>query len=99
MHSVTIPNNTSLPNTISGECNCFYVKPELHQLGVIDKTTTFGNVVRCCDPERTVCDLIRSRKRIDDETVVASIKNYAESKEKDLNKLANYSKKFVLIKI
>ena len=94
MHSVTIPNNTSLPNAISGECNCFYVKPELHQLGVINKKTTFGNEVRCYDPERTVCDLIRSRKRIDEETVVASIKNYAESKEKDLNKLATYSKKF-----
>lgn len=94
MHSVTIPNNTSLPNTISGECNCFYVKPELHQLGMINKKTTFGNVVRCYDPERTVCDLLRSRKRIDEETVVAAIKNYAESKEKDLNKLATYSKKF-----
>lgn len=94
MHSVTIPNNTSLPNTISGECNCFYVKPELHQLGIINKKTTFGNVVRCYNPERTVCDLLRSRKRIDEETVVAAIKNYAESKEKDLNKLATYSKNF-----
>lgn len=94
MHSVTIPNNTSLPNTISGECNCFYVKPELHQLGMINKKTTFGNVVRCYNPERTVCDLLRSRKRIDEETVVAAIKNYAESKEKDLNKLATYSKNF-----
>ena len=94
MHSVTIPNNTSLPNTISGECNCFYVKPELHQLGMINKKTTFGNVVRCYNPERTVCDLLRSRKRIDEETVVAAIKNYAESKEKELNKLATYSKNF-----
>lgn len=94
IHSVTIPNNTSLPNALVGECNCFYVKPELHQLGVIEKKTTFGNVVKCYDPERTVCDLLRSRKRIDEETVVAAIKNYVASKDKELNKLAIYSKKF-----
>ena len=64
-HSVTIPSNSCLPNAIIGECNCYYVKPELHQLGVIDMNTTFGNIVRCYDAERTVCDLLRSRSRID----------------------------------
>lgn len=93
-HSVTIPNNASLSNSIIGECTCFYVKPELHQLGVVDKKTTFGNVVKCYNSERTICDLIRSRKRIDEETVVAAIKNYANAREKDLNKLATYSKIF-----
>lgn len=90
-HSITIPNNTSLPNAIAGDCICFYVKPELHHLGVIRKKTTFGNLVRCYDPERTICDLLRSRKRIDEETVVAAVKNYAESKDKDLNRLAMYA--------
>ena len=79
---------------IIGECNCYYVKPELHQLGAIDMKTTFGNVVQCYDAERTVCDLLRSRTRIDEETVIAAIKNYAESRNKDLNKLSEYAKQF-----
>ena len=70
------------------------MKPELHQLGAIDMKTTFGNVVRCYDAERTVCDLLRSRTRIDEETVIAAIKNYAESRNKDLNKLSEYAKQF-----
>ena len=93
-HSVTIPSNACLPKAIIGECNCYYVKPELHQLGAIDMKTTFGNVVRCYDAERTVCDLLRSRTRIDEETVIAAIKNYAESRNKDLNKLSEYAKQF-----
>ena len=93
-HSVTIPSNACLPKAIIGECKCYYVKPELHQLGAIDMKTTFGNVVRCYDAERTVCDLLRSRTRIDEETVIAAIKNYAESRNKDLNKLSENAKQF-----
>ena len=37
LHSVTIPGNTSLPNSLIGECQCYYIKPELHLLGVIEK--------------------------------------------------------------
>lgn len=35
MHSVTIPSNTKLSNPLQKECVCYYIKPELHQLGVI----------------------------------------------------------------
>ena len=93
-HSVTIPSNACLPKAIIGECNCYYVKPELHQLGAIDMKTTFGNVVRCYDAERTVCDLLRSRTRIDEETVIAAIKNYAESRNKGQNKKLCKIKKY-----
>ena len=46
-HTVTIPSNTTLPNSLKEECNCYYIKPELHQIGLIWKKTTFGNEVRC----------------------------------------------------
>lgn len=94
IHSVTIPSNTSLPNTIKGECVCYYVKPELYQLGMLEKKTTFGNIVRCYNPERTICDLLRSRSRCDEEMVLSAIKNYVASKEKDLNQLSIYAQQF-----
>ena len=31
------------------------------------------------DAERTMCDLLRSRNRIDEETVISAINNYAKS--------------------
>ena len=93
MHSVTIPSNTKLSNPLQEECVCYYIKPELHQLGVITRKTTLGNEVRCYNAERTICDLLRSRNRLDEETVISGIKNYAASSEKDLDRLAAYASK------
>ena len=98
-HSVTIPSNSVLSEALAEDCNCYYIKPELHDLGIVKRKTTFGNEVRCYDAERTICDLLRSRNRMDDETVISAIKNYAAYTEKDLNRLAAYAEKFRVSKI
>lgn len=99
IHSVTIPNNTRLSNVIKEECTCYYIKPELHQLGVCTRKTTFGNAVRCYNAERTICDVFRSRSRLDEETVISAIKNYVASTDKDLNMLAECASHFGVEKI
>jgi len=98
VHTVTIPSNAALPNSLKGECACFYVKPELHDIGIIEKNTTFGNIVRCYNVERTICDFIRCRNRCDEETVISAIKNYALYEKKDLNLLSVYAKQFKVAK-
>lgn len=98
-HSVTIPSNTKLSNILRDECVCYYIKPELHQVGVITRKTTLGNEVRCYNAERTICDLLRSRNRLDEETVISAVKNYAASSGKDLNLLAIYALQFGVDKI
>ncbi len=98
IHTVTIPSNSSLPNSLKGECICFYVKPELHEIGIIEKRTTFGNVVRCYNAERTICDFLRCRNRCDEETVISVVKNYALYDKKDLNLLSAYAKQFNVTK-
>ena len=98
-HSVTIPSNCVLSNVLMDECKCYYIKPDLFDVGVVKKKTTFGNEVRCYDAERTICDLLRSRNRIDEETVINAIKKYAAYKDKDLNRLAAYADKFRVSKI
>lgn len=94
IHSLTIPSNTSLPSLLKDECKCYYIKPELYNIGLSEAKTTFGNTVRCYDKERTICDLLRSRNRCDEETVISAIKNYVLLKEKNLNLLAEYAEKF-----
>ena len=98
LHTVTIPSNTVLPNSLKGECVCFYVKPELHDVGIIEKCTTFGNTVRCYNIERTICDFLRCRRRCDEETVIGAIKNYARYEKKDLNLLSAYAMQFKVAK-
>lgn len=98
-HSVTIPSNSVLSSTLMEECTCYYIKPELFTLGMVWKKTTFGNKVRCYDAERTICDLLRSRSRMDEETVISAIKNYVSFKDKDLIRLAVYAEKFRVSKV
>lgn len=98
-HSVTVPSNVVLSDVLREECICYYIKPEWFELGMVRKKTTFGNEVRCYDAERTICDLLRSRNRLDEETVISAIKNYAAFDNKDLNRLAAYAEKLRVAKI
>ena len=67
-------------------------------MGMTVRRTTFGHEVRCYDPERTICDLIRSRSRYSIELVTDAIKAYANSSEKDLNRLSEYAEQFHIMK-
>lgn len=98
IHAVTIPSNAAIPASIKNCCKCYYTKPALHNIGIIEKKTTFGNLVRCYNPERTICDILRSRNRMDEETVISAIKNYASSQDKNLNRLGAYAELFKVIK-
>lgn len=91
MHSITLPSDKTVPGSIKDECTYFYIKPELHRLGLIERETGLGNLVRCYDPERTVCDFLRTRNRCDEEAVISAIKNYAAYEKKDLNRLSDYA--------
>ena len=91
-HTVTIPSDSVLSTSMKNACTCFYIKPELHALGMVLRKTTFGNMVKSYNMERTICDFLRSRSRCDEETVISSVKNYAASKNKNLHLLAEYAK-------
>ena len=38
IHAVTIPSTAAIPSTIKEQCKCYYVKPELHKMGLIEKS-------------------------------------------------------------
>lgn len=94
IHVITVPGTASIPAEIREQCKCYYVKKDLYEVGLTRRTTTFGNVVRCYDPERTLCDMIRSRNRTDEETVIAAIRHYSTYKEKNLTNLGRYAALF-----
>ena len=37
MHSITLPSDKTVPGSIKDECTYFYIKPELHRLGLIER--------------------------------------------------------------
>lgn len=64
----------------------------IYELGLTEVKTPMGNSVRVYDVERCICDIIRSKNRMDLEHVKYSIKEYIKRKDKDLVKLSNYAK-------
>lgn len=93
VHSVSIPKNASLSAAVRSQCVCYYVKAELHALGRIEQKTTFGNTVSCYNVERTLCDMVKDRRRIDEETFLNAVKSYAGYTGKNLSLLADYAEK------
>ena len=72
---------------------CFYVDNDIYELGLIEVKTPMGNKVKAYDIERCICDIIRSKNRIDLELIKYSVRKYLKRKDKDLNKLSLYAEK------
>lgn len=73
--------------------NVFYVDDKYYELGLTEVETPIGNKVKAYNVERCICDIIRSKKRMDSEYIKYSIREYIKRKDKDLIKLSNYADK------
>ena len=91
-YTVTVPQSYHV-DTVNEKCNVFYVSDDIYELGIVEVETPNGNKVRAYDKERCICDIIRSKGRMDSEQVKKTIKQYIQCKDKDIAKLSEYSKK------
>lgn len=91
-YTVTVPQSYHV-DTVNEKCNVFYVSDDIYELGIVEIETPNGNKVRAYDKERCICDIIRSKGRMDSEQVKKTIKQYMQSRDKDIVKLSEYSKK------
>lgn len=92
--SITISTKTSISYDIRISCQCFYIKEDLYPVGLTKRRNSFGNIIKCYDAERTICDILRSRSRINDEAFCFALKAYAALQDKDINRLFSYAELF-----
>lgn len=90
-YDITVPNNYF--NYKIKNHNVFYVSNNIYELGITEVETPMGNKVKTYDIERSICDIIRSKNRMDSEHVKYSIREYLKRKDKDLVKLSKYAEK------
>ena len=90
-YDITVPNNYF--NYKIKEHNVFYVDKDIYELGLTEVKTPMENSLKVYNIERCICDIIRSKNRMDSEHIKYSIRAYLKSKDKDLVKLSNYAKK------
>jgi hypothetical protein len=70
----------------------FYASKEIHSLGVEKSVSPFGCEVKCYNLERTLCDIIKNNRSIDQETRNKSIKEIIRSGQVNYEKLLTYAK-------
>ncbi len=89
---VTVPQGYNSLKLKEEGFRVYSIKKEWFDLGIVTRETVFGNEVKTYDMERTICDILRGRNKIDGTIINESLKRYFSRKDKDLNKLMKYAK-------
>lgn len=98
-YSITVKTGYNPSKLKEDGIRVFTIKKELHDIGLTTALTPFGHTVPIYDMERTICDLIRSRRNIEMQTFQVALKQYSRRKDKNLRVLMKYATLFHVEKI
>jgi len=93
-YSISVPSGYHSQFLNNSGYKIFYVRRDLFDLGIILMNTPHGNKVRTTDLERTICDIMRNRNQIDIQVRNAALKHYVKNKDRNLDRLYTYAKRF-----
>lgn len=96
---VTVKTGTNTKNLMNHGARVHSIQQALYTLGEIEGKTSYGKSVRMYDVERSICDIIRNRSRIESDIIADVLKKYNDSPEKDFFKLIDYAEKLKVAKI
>lgn len=97
-YSFTVPSGYRVMKSVVDN-KIYYIKPENHLLGVTTAITSFGNTIKTYNIERTICDIIRSRNKIDVQIFADALKRFVKRRPVDYTMLGEYAKKLRVDKI
>lgn len=89
---MTFPGTYNLSKPKAEGILCRSAKEPYYSLGITKAQTPSGNKVAVYDAERTLCDVLRQRNRVDVSVVTNAFKRYAAQKEKNIPLLSQYAK-------
>ena len=84
-------NYRPFPKAMDGVFTHTDTVAESYGLGIIEVRTEFGNAVRVYDMEKTVCDLIRNKPKVDFGLYAKALNGYAKSINRNVGKLMRYA--------
>ncbi|MBE6114962.1 MAG: hypothetical protein E7191_07785 [Erysipelotrichaceae bacterium] len=70
----------------------YYTAPDALDIGMIEISSPQGNMIKVYDKERTICDIIKHKNRIDPQVYVQGLQSYFLNGDPDFRKLSKYSK-------
>jgi hypothetical protein len=98
-YSMTLKAGTNASGLTKSGVKVYKIKHDLFEEGIVSAYSPAGHNLRAYTAERTVCDLIRSRRNIEIQDLQAAIKEYVRHKDKNIPLLMRYAKMFAVEKI
>lgn len=98
VYDITVPYGYQGSLLQMDNVRLYYVKKEYIDLGLTFVTDEFGNKIKLYDLERTICDIIKNKNKLDAELVNKAARNYFYSNDKNNIKLYEYARKMRITK-
>ncbi|RVU96620.1 abortive phage infection protein [Coriobacteriales bacterium OH1046] len=93
-HTVTAKTGYNPSHLTAEGVKVFTVKKGLFHLGATTAGTPSGHAVTIYGPERTLCDMIRSRNSVEIQMLRDALKQYVRRRDKNLHVLMEYAELF-----
>jgi predicted transcriptional regulator of viral defense system len=94
LYSVTVKSGYNPHRLKEDGIKVYTIKAEIHEMGLSQAETPFGHLVPVYDKERTLCDILRNRRKVDKQILLDALKSYSKRQDKDLRRLMNYAETF-----
>ena len=91
--SVTVPAGYNASHLKADNVQVRYAPKETYELGVCEVASSSGNTVRVYDKERSICNLIMERNKVEVQNFQTAIKEYMSLKGKKISRLIEYAEK------
>jgi len=98
-YSVTVPATYNATSLKANGTKVYFVNRGVFLLGSATMKSPHGNDIKTFNLERTICDILRNRNQMDIQFVNVALKKYAIHKDRNIDRLYNYAKRFRIQKI
>lgn len=89
---VSVPSNYGGNLLKNKNVQLLYIKKDCLNLGVTEITSPYGLPIKVYDIDKTICDIIKNRDKVDPEIFSKAMKQYINSKSKNITNLYLYAK-------
>lgn len=90
--TVTLPAGCNVSNLSDDGIKVYKIKAELYELGKTETLSPNGHKVYTYNPERCLCDLLRSRSQVEVQDITSAMREYVRQKDKNIPLLLRYAK-------
>lgn len=90
--TVTVKTGYNASNLTAAGIKVYKIKQDLYELGKTETNTPGGHTVTVYDPERSLCDLFRSRSQVEVQELHGAMKEYLRWKNRNIPLLLRYAK-------